>query len=75
MKNFNTIQKLWIRNRIQQIVWQEILPCPQSPPAVASLALGYASAASCNSSGYFNQSTGDMPSYEDYSNPQTYQQC
>jgi hypothetical protein len=73
MKTFNTIQKLRIRNRIQQIILQEMLPYPQPPPAVPSPTVSYASSTSSNNSGYFNQSTEYMPSYEDYNNPQTYQ--
>jgi hypothetical protein len=36
MKTFNNIQKLRIRNRIQQIIEQKMLPHPQPPPAVPS---------------------------------------
>jgi hypothetical protein len=52
---------------------QEMLPHPQSPPAVPSPALSYISTASCESSGYFNKSAEYMPSYENYTHLQTYQ--
>jgi hypothetical protein len=68
MKNLNTVQKLWIRNRIQQIILQEMLLHPQPPPFPLPT-VSYASTTSSDNSGYFNQSTEYMPSYKDYNNP------
>jgi hypothetical protein len=73
MKTFNTIHKLRIRNRIQQIILQEMLPHPQLSPAVPSPTASYASTTSSDKSGYFNQPTEYMPSYEDSNHPQNYQ--
>jgi len=67
MKNFNTVQKLRIRNRIQEIILQEMLPQPDSAP---SPSVSYASTHSTDTSVHFNQTTEYMLSYEDYNNPQ-----
>jgi hypothetical protein len=69
MKNFNTVQKLQIRNRVQQIILQEMLP--QSPPA-PSPSISYAFTDSSDTCGHFNQSTEYTLSYEDYNHPQNY---
>jgi hypothetical protein len=73
MKNFNTIQKLRIINRIQQIILQKMLPHSQLPPVIPSPKVSYASNTSSDNSVYFSQSTEYMPSYEDYNKPQPYQ--